>query len=128
MDILKIAAVGIVTAFCSLTLKEHKSELGIVVAIAGGCVILLMVLDYFTDVFGYIVSLIDKSGVNGEAVKSVVKIVGIGYVTEFSAGIVEDSGNKSLAEKIVMAGKVIILAVSLPILTALFDLVTELVV
>lgn len=128
MDILKIAAVGIVTAFCSLTLKENKSELSLMVAIAGGCIILFMLLDYFTDIFGSISMLIDKAGVNGNVLKSVIKIVGIGYITEFSASIVEDSGNKSLAEKMVMAGKVIILAVSLPILTALFDLVSELVI
>lgn len=128
MDILRIAAVGIVTAFCSLTLRENKSELSAIVAIAGGCIILIMLLDCFTDVFGFIVSLIDRAGVNGSVVKSVIKIVGIGYITEFSAGVVEDAGNKSLSEKIIMAGKVIILVVSLPILTALFDLVSELIV
>ncbi len=128
MDIIKIAAVGIVTAFCSLTLKENKSELSLMVAIAGGCIILLMLLNYFTGIFDSINMLIDKAGVNGSVVKSVIKIVGIGYITEFSASIVEDSGNKSLAEKMVMAGKVIILAVSLPILTALFDLISELMV
>lgn len=128
MDILKIAAVGIVTAFCSLTLRQNKSELSLMVAIAGGCIILIMLLSYFDGIFGSIITLIDRAGLNGNVVKSVIKIVGIGYVTEFSAGIVEDSGNKSLAEKMVMAGKVIILAVSLPILTALFDLVAELVV
>lgn len=128
MDILKIAAVGIVTAFCSLTLRETKSELSLMVAIAGGCLILLMLLDYFTDIFGSVMSLIDRAGIGDNVIKSVVKIIGIGYVTEFSAGIVEDAGNKSLAEKMVMAGKVIILAVSLPILTAIFDIVGELMI
>lgn len=126
MDIIKIAAVGIITAFCSLTLKENKSGLSAVVGIAGGCIILLMLIDYFTDIFSAIVSLIDKAGVQSGIIKSVIKIVGIGYITEFSAGIVEDTGNKSLAEKIVMAGKVIILVVSLPIITALFELIAEL--
>ncbi|MCH5164149.1 MAG: hypothetical protein J1F36_03955 [Clostridiales bacterium] len=126
MDIIKIAAVGIITAFCSLTLKESKSGLSMVVGIAGGCIIILMLLDYFADIFAAISSMIDKAGIQSNILKSVIKIIGIGYITEFSAGIVEDTGNKSVAEKIVMAGKVIILVVSLPILTALFDLVAEL--
>ena len=127
MDILKIAAVGIITAFCSLTLKENKSGLSIIVGIAGSCIILLMLLDYFTDIFAAITAMIDKAGIQSNILISVVKIIGIGYITEFSAGIVEDTGNKSVAEKIVMAGKVIILVVSLPIITALFDLITELI-
>lgn len=126
MDILKIAAVGIITAFCSLTLKEQKSELSVAVGIAGGCIILLMVLDYFADIFSAITSMIERVGLQSDILKSVIKIVGIGYITEFSAGIVEDAGNKSVAEKIVFSGKIIILVVALPIITALFDLITEL--
>ncbi len=126
MDILKIAAVGIITAFCSLTLRENKSELGVVVGIAGGCIIVLMLLDYFADIFALISTMIQRAGIQSSILKSVIKIIGIGYITEFSAGIVEDTGNKSLAEKIVMAGKVIILVVSLPIIKALFDLIAEL--
>ena len=127
MEIVKIAVVGIVTAFCSLTLRETKSELGLVVGIAGGCMVILMLFDYFADIFSTITSMISKAGIQSNVLKSVIKIIGIGYITEFSAGIVEDTGNKSLAEKIVMAGKVIILVVSLPIITALFDLIAELI-
>ena len=126
MDIVKIAAVGIITAFCSLTLRENKSSLSIMVGIAGGCIILLMLLDYFEGIFSAITSLIERAGIQSNILRSVIKIIGIGYITEFSAGIVEDAGNKSVAEKIVMAGKVIILVVSLPIITALFDLIAEL--
>ncbi len=126
MDILKIAAVGIITAFCSLTLKESKSGLSIAVGVAGGCIIIFMLLDYFADIFMTITTIIERAGIQSNVLKSVIKIIGIGYITEFSAGIVEDAGNKSVAEKIVMAGKVIILIVSMPIITALFDLIAEL--
>ncbi|MBE5730565.1 MAG: stage III sporulation protein AD [Clostridiales bacterium] len=127
MDILKIAAVGIITAFCSLTIKESKSNLGITVGIAGGCIIMLMIVDYFAEIFAVITSLIEGAGISSNILKIVIKIIGIGYITEFAAGIIEDAGNSSVAEKIVIAGKVIILVVSLPIITALFDLVAELV-
>ncbi|MBR2970569.1 MAG: stage III sporulation protein AD [Clostridia bacterium] len=127
MDILKIAAVGIITALCSLTLKESKSNLSITVGIAGGCIIILMIIDYFAEIFAVITSLIEGAGISSNILKIVIKIIGIGYITEFSAGIIEDTGNISVAEKIVIAGKVIILVVSLPIITALFDLVAELV-
>lgn len=128
MDIIKIAAVGIITAFCSLALRESKNGLSIIVGIAGGCIIILMLLDYFVDIFSAVATIISNAGIQSNVFKSVIKIIGIGYITEFSAGIVEDTGNKSMAEKIVMAGKVIILIVSLPIITALFDLVGELLI
>ena len=47
----------------------------------------------------------------------------IGYLVEFSAGVVEDFGSKSIADKLVLAGKVIIFAVSLPIIKSLLTLI-----
>ena len=51
MDIIKIAAVGIITAVCAMLLRDTKSELAVLVTVAGGCIILLMVLDSFLGIF-----------------------------------------------------------------------------
>lgn len=127
MELLKIVAVGIITAFCSLILRDGKSSLSVSVGIAGGCVIMLMVLDCFADVFAGIKNLVESVGLSVGIIKSILKIIGIGYVTEFSAGIIEDAGLHSVSEKVVMAGKIMILVVALPIITSLFDLVAELI-
>ena len=50
-----------------------------------------------------------------------MKIISIGYIADFSAGIVEDTGQKALAEKIILGGKLIIMVLALPIITLLFD-------
>lgn len=47
----------------------------------------------------------------------------IGYLVEFSAGIVEDFGSKSIADKLVLAGKIIIFTVSIPIIQSLITLI-----
>ncbi len=127
MELLKIVAVGIITAFCSLILRDGKSSLSVSVGIAGGCIIMLMVLDCFADVFASIKNLVESVGLSVGVIKSILKIIGIGYVTEFSAGIIEDAGLHSVSEKVVMAGKIMILVVALPIITSLFDLVAELI-
>ena len=59
--------------------------------------------------------------------KLIFKIVGIGYVVEFAAGILEDCGVKSVADKLVLAGKFVILSVSLPIFYALINILVGLV-
>ena len=57
---------------------------------------------------------------------SVLKIVGVGYITEFANSICVDSGNSSIGDKILIAGKIIILTLSLPILTNLLNIIIEL--
>ncbi len=121
MDIVKISAMGIVTAFCVVLLREQKSEVAMLVGIAGGCIILLSVIDYFTEVFSTLSSIAEKTGIPTTIYKTVMKIISIGYIADFSAGIVEDSGQKALAEKIILGGKLIIMVLALPIITMLFN-------
>lgn len=123
MEILKICFVGIITAFCVLLLKENKSDLALITAVAGGCIILLMIVDYISGIFSVLTSLMEKAGINNDIFRLLIKIIGIGYITDFSAGIIEDSGSKSLGEKVILGGKVIIMALAIPILVKLFEII-----
>ena len=120
MDIVKISAIGMITAFAVVVLREQKSEIAMLVGIAGGCLLLLSLMDYFTQVFTVLSDIADKTGIPSSVYKTVLKIISIGYIADFSAGIVEDTGQRALAEKIVLGGKLIIMALSLPILEMLF--------
>ena len=121
MEIVKIAAIGLITAFCVILLREQKSEIAVLASVAGGCLILLSLVDYFTEIFSALSDIANKTGIPNSIYKTVLKIISIGYIADFSAGIVEDTGQKALAEKIVLGGKLIIMVLSLPILMLLFD-------
>jgi len=121
MSILQIAAIGIITAVCVVILKEHKQETATLVGIAGGILILLSVIEYFSSIFTTLLGFMDASGIPSAVYAAIFRIVGIGYITDFAAGIVEDTGQRAIASKIVLAGKLIIMVLSLPILQLLFD-------
>ena len=59
--------------------------------------------------------------------KTLLKIIGVGYLVEFSAGVCIDSGNSSIADKIVLAGKVLIFSLSIPIISNLFNMIMDLI-
>lgn len=126
MEVLKICFVGIITAFCVVLLKENKSDLAIVTGIAGSCIILLMIIDYVSGIFSVLSSLIDKAGIDNGIFKILFKIIGIGYIVDFSAGVIEDAGIKSVSEKVILAGKIVIMSMSLPILVKLFEIIESL--
>lgn len=67
-----------------------------------------------------------RAGIDNRIFSLLVKIIGIGYVTDFSAGVIEDTGSKSLADKVVLAGKIIIMTLALPVVVKLFDLIAGL--
>lgn len=119
----KIIGVGLVTAIAALILKSSKPELAFAVTIAGGVIILIFALDMLGASLQIFTDIAEKTGIDQSLVKIILKIVAIGYLVEFSAGIVEDFGSKSIADKLVLAGKVIIFTVSIPIIQSLITLI-----
>jgi len=126
MEIFQISAVGLITAFCVLILKETKSEAGLLVGVAGGCIILLMLIGYLTDIFGVITDLAERASIPSSLLTLIIRIVGIGYIAEFSASIIEESGSKPIAEKVILGGRILIVILSLPIVVSLFNIISEL--
>lgn len=123
MEIAKIIGVGLVTAITALVLKATKPELAFAVTIAGGVIILIFAFDLLSASFQIFTEIAEKTGIDNSLVKIILKIVAIGYLVEFGAGIIEDFGSKSIADKLVLAGKVIIFTVSIPIIRSLISLI-----
>ncbi|MCL2599199.1 MAG: hypothetical protein FWD76_04750 [Firmicutes bacterium] len=123
MDIIKICMIGMLTAFCVLLLKDIKGEMALLVGLLGGLVIIFLVIDKLTSVITVFTALTQNTGISSEFLSAIIKIVGLGLVVDFSAGVCEDVGNKGLSEKIVFGGKISILYVALPIITGLFELI-----
>lgn len=127
MDVLKICIIGIAAAGLALILKQNKPEYALVVTVAASILILFIIADHLGEAVNVLLSLSEKTGISDDMLNSVLKIIGVGYITEFSAGICEDSGNKSIGDKISLGGKVLILVVALPVLSAVIDIIAKLV-
>lgn len=126
MDIFKIVIVGLITVVTSIILKQIKPEMTLFVTIAGGIIIILMLVSSLTSVFDSFKALMNKTGVNSSLFSSVLKIVGIGYITEFGANICSDSGISSIADKIMFSGKITILMLCFPIINNLIEIIVGL--
>lgn len=127
MDIFKIIGIGIITCIAVLIVKPIKPEIALVVGLAGGILIVFMIVDMLSQVMAVFTSIVDKTGFSKSLFSTILKIVGVGYLTEFSANLCEDSGNSSIANKILLGGKILILCVSLPVINSLLELIMELI-
>jgi len=87
----------------------------------------LYIFNAFHNIFGFFLQVVDKTGIDKELFSTLLKIIGVGYLIEFSASVCNDSGNTSIGDKVILAGKLLIFAMSMPILTHLFNLVLELI-
>lgn len=123
MELIKVIGVGLVTAIAAILLRSSKPELSFAVTVAGCVIILIFSIDLFAETFSVFAEIGEKTGIDQSLIKIILKIVAVGYLIEFAAGIIEDFGSKSIADKLVFAGKVVIFSVSLPIIRSMIGLI-----
>ncbi len=126
MELIKVLILGIVLSVITVLLKQIKPEYSLICIIVGSIILIAYILNGVTQIFEYFSQIVDKTGIDKNMFSTLLKIIGVGYLIEFSAGVCIDSGNSSIADKIVLAGKILIFTLSMPIITSLFNLVLEL--
>lgn len=123
MEIARIVAVGIVCAVLVIYLGSVGEEYGFLAGIASSVLLLTMSLSYVVRFVRFFSGFSDMTGVSSDVVTLVIKILGISYLIEFAASLIDDFGLKSLSEKVVFAGKLVIFALSVPIAEKVISLV-----
>ena len=127
MELLKVLILGIILSIITVLLKQIKPEYSLICIIVGSIILIAYILSGITTIFDYFSKIVDKTGIDEALFSTLLKIIGVGYLIEFSAGVCVDSGNGSIADKIILAGKILIFTLSMPIITNLFNLVLELI-
>lgn len=127
MEFAKIIVLGIILSVLTVLLKNIKPEYSLICVIVGSIILVMYSLSGVQSIFEYFKTIVDRTGVDNVMFSTLLKIIGVGYLIEFSASICNDSGNSSIADKIVLAGKILIFSMSLPIITNLFNMVLELI-
>ena len=125
MNFLQIVAIGIISAMLISLLKQSKPEIAILLGVAVGIIVIILVVDELYEIILSFYNIAEVSGIAGDVFALLLKIVGIGYIAEFSSSVCADSGCKSIGEKILFAAKVVIMIMALPIIKYLFMLIVE---
>lgn len=125
MTIIQIALIGVFGTLLALQFKSGKSEYGIYLSIA----VSLIVFFYMSDKLSVIVDTIDTiSGyinIDSTYIGTMLKMLGVTYLAEFASGICKDAGYQTIAGQIEIFAKLSILALSMPVLTALLQTIQE---
>lgn len=123
VKLIGIALIGIVAV--SL-LRSAKPEFAVFAVIGTGIVMVITMISSLQSAILAFDDLVEKSGMDERVFSAVLKIIGIGYLTEYSASIATDAGCASIAQKLQFGGKIAIFLMSISIVTALVDVVTGL--
>ncbi len=127
MDIIQIVSIGIMGAILSVMLKKYNAEMSLITALATGTVILIVVIGEIAPIIDVIKRMANISGIGNQYIEIVLKVIAISYISEFGVQICNDAGASSVASKIELAGKVLVMAISAPILLEFMETIMSIV-
>ena len=125
-EIIKIVGIGLIALVIAIILKQYRPEYAIYVSIVAGILILAFIMSKITGIINLLKSISDKTYINKQFLSILLKITGIAIITEFAVSICTDAGEKAIASKIEIGSKVIIIAMSIPIISSLLEIILKL--
>lgn len=123
----KVIGIALIGVLAVVALKQVKPELAMFAGLAAGVLIILQIVGEVTGIIETFKEVSGATSVNNGLYKTIIKIIGIGYLTEYSASVCEDYGSQSIAKKVQLAGKVSIFSLSIPIILSIVEAISLLV-
>ena len=123
MDIIQIVVIGLVSTILALILKKQSPEIALMVSIAASVLIFFSVIPKFDAVLSVLKDLSSNVSIGKDYIYTIFKIIGIAYIAEFGAQLCKDAGESSIASKIELSGKVLIMVISAPIIMSSLNLI-----
>ncbi|MGB9661662.1 MAG: stage III sporulation protein AD [Moorellaceae bacterium] len=127
MDIFPIVGLALTATLIIVVIRQAQArETALLISLVTGAVIFLLLFDRIGAVIQVLTDLSDRAGINRFYLTTVLKIIGIAYVGEFGAQVCRDAGENAVASKVELAAKVLIMALSLPIMVAILESMVKL--
>lgn len=126
MEIVKIVGLGILSGMLINILRQQKPELAMQLSLAAGVMLFFLMVAKVMRVIDVMQTLSAKAAIEQAHMETVLKIIGIAYVSDFGSQVLQDAGEKAVASKVEMAGKIIIMLLAVPIMLAILDSILKL--
>lgn len=125
-SIFTIAGIGIISTAFVIILKQYRPEFAFGAALAAGIILLFFSVSCFTEIIKTINNFIDISNAGKEKYEILIKCLGICMVTKIASETCKDCGENSIASKIDLAGKAVVLTFSMPLFQEVIFIIKDL--
>lgn len=123
MNIISICVLALVTAIIAVMIKQKNGEIALMLSISCGVIILVSLLSQVSQIISTVNSIVAVSDMNIEYIKILLKVIGVSLLTEFAVSVCKESGQQGIASNVLLSGKIMITAISLPLYSEILNTV-----
>lgn len=120
---LKIGLVAVAAVFIALPLRKDKGEFTLLIGLVASILIFLYALDKLQMIADFLSGLMDRLPIENSYLAALFKMLGIIYIADFTSNICREAGFGSIGNQIEIFAKLSIVALSIPVLVYLVDVV-----
>ena len=124
-EIIKIVGIGLIALILIMIVKQYRPEFQLYISLIAGVLILYLAMDKLKNVINLLKQISEKSGVNSSFLAILLKMTGIAFLAEFAISICKDAGETSIANKVEIGSKAIIISMSIPIIYNLLEVILK---
>lgn len=126
MNIYSVAITAILGALICVLLRQHRPELATLAGVGVSLFILVGVTDMLLDAISFFKELAENSNISALGIRTLLKCIGISFVTELAADTCRDAAEGSLASRVELFGRVASLVVAIPLFKEFLNLTLSL--
>ena len=123
---MKISIVAVLAAVLCVLLRQNERALTLVLSVLTCVIILVLGFRFLCPIWTVIQKMESLSGLGADVTKPLLKVVGIGLMTQITGSICADAGEASLSKAVETGGTILSVYASLPLLNGILTLVEEL--
>ncbi|BDG59874.1 stage III sporulation protein AD [Caldinitratiruptor microaerophilus] len=127
MEMLQVLGLALAAGVVLVVLRQQRPEMALLLSVATGVVLFTLVVGRLLAVIQTLEALGSRARIDVAYLGTVLKIIGIAYLADFGSQVLTDAGERAIAAKVEMAGKVLILLLAVPILVAILERLLDMV-
>lgn len=127
MSLVQIILIGIVATMLITLIRSYQPTFALILLIVTSLFLFYFILIPLGEIIDLIRTLFNRFRLDTIYLETVFQVIGIAYLTELGSQLTKDAGLNSIASKIELVGKISILFVSIPVLTAIIETIIHLI-
>ena len=119
---LKACGAVLIGVILILIVGKNSKDLALVLAAAVCVMVALTAMEYIRPVLEFLTNLENQGNLDHNMIRILLKVSGIGLITEICSLVCADSGNASVGKVMKLLGSSVMIWLSLPLYTMLIEL------
>ncbi|MBQ2580164.1 MAG: hypothetical protein II574_00890 [Ruminococcus sp.] len=128
MNILTVCGFCIASVLACKALENDSRQIKLILTLVVTAVLLLSTIGFVSQIVSTVSSLFETAKIDNMYMRIIFKSLGVTYLTQFASDYCKDCGENAISSQVLLAGRIAVLVISLPLFKAFAEIVKSLII